>query len=33
VAEVDMGNADGGHVAMLRTTSARPVTFDVALLS
>ena len=33
VAQVDMGNADGGHTAMLRTTSARPVTFDVALLS
>jgi hypothetical protein len=33
VAEVDMGNADGGHVAMLRTTSARPVTIDVALTS
>jgi hypothetical protein len=33
VAQVDMGNADGGHTAMLRTTSARPVTFDVALNS
>jgi hypothetical protein len=33
VAQVDMGNADGGHTAMLRTTSARPVTIDVALLS
>ena len=33
VAEVDMGGASGGHVAMLRTTSARPVTVDAAVIS
>jgi hypothetical protein len=32
-AQVDMGNAPGGHTAMLRTTSARPVTIDAALIS
>jgi hypothetical protein len=33
VAQVDMGNAAGGHTVMLRTTSARPVTVDAALIS
>jgi hypothetical protein len=33
VAEVDMGNSPGGHTAMLRTTSARPVTIDAAVIS
>jgi len=33
VAQVDMGNEPIGHVAMLRTTSARPVTIDAAVIS
>jgi hypothetical protein len=33
VVEVDRGNAAGGHTATLRTTSARPVTIDAALIS
>jgi len=33
VAQVDRGNAPGGHTATLRTTSARPVTIDAALIS
>lgn len=33
VAEVDMGNGPGGHLAMLRTASARPVTIDAAAIS
>jgi hypothetical protein len=33
VAEVDRGNAIGGHTATLRTTPSRPVTIDGALIS
>jgi len=33
VASVDLGNGPGGHIAMLKTTSSRPVTIDAALIS
>jgi hypothetical protein len=33
VASVDLGNGPGGHTAMLKTTSSRPVTIDAALIS
>ena len=33
VASVDLGNGAGGHTAMLKTTSSRPVTIDAALIS